>query len=492
MITTGITIGLIALAVLAFIILMFASYVKAPPDHAFIITGLSKQPRILIGRAGFKLPFFERLDCLSLGAFQIDVKTSDPVPTKEFINVNIDSTVSVRIGQTPELLQIAAKNFLNAKKDDIAERINDLLQGNLREITGTMALTEMVSNRKAFSEKVQENAVPDLQRLGLELVSFNVQNFSDKNGVINDLGIDNVQQIKKQAAIAKSDAERDIAVRQAENQKAANDAQVEAAKQIAEQNTALDIRTAELKASSEVKRAAADMSYDIQKADRQKELDVTRTNAQIAQTEREVELKKQQIELKEKELDAVVRKEADAKLYAAQKQAEADLVKRQKEAEAKAYEEVQRAKAEQESAVARAEAIKAEADAKMYAAQKDAEAIRARLTAEADGIRAKGVAEAEGIEKKAEAQKKMGEASVLEMYFRAMPEVAKAVAEPLTAVDKITLYGEGATPKLVGDLTQSVDRIMAGLTDGLGFDAKAALAGFLGAKVATSGETSEG
>ena len=469
--------------VLLVVFALFA-YTKAPPDMAYIISGMHKKPRILIGKAGFKLPFFERLDKLYLGAFQIDVKTSSSVPTAEFINVKIDSTVSVQVSKEPELIQVAAQNFLNVDRQEIAQRINDLLEGNLREITGTMKLTEMVSNRKAFSEKVQENAVPDLRKLGLELVSFNVQNFRDENGVIEDLGIDNVEQIKKNAAIAKSNAQRDVAIEQAKNQREANEAQVAAATQIAEQNTALDMKTAELKAQAQVKQAAADMAYDIQKADQQKALDVTKTNAQIAQAEREVELKNQEIALKEKELDAIVRKQADADLYAAQRAAEADLAKRQKEAEAKAYEEVQRAEAAKKSALLEAEARKAMADAEKYAAEAEAAGIAAKYAAEAEGIRAKGVAEAEGIDKKAEAQKKMGEASVLEMYFNMLPAAIAAAAKPMESVDKIVLYGEGAQTQLLSGVTKTTEQVMDGIKEATGIDIAQVIGGYLGAKAA--------
>ena len=146
------------------IILFAAGYVKAPPDMAYIISGAHKKPRILVGKAGFKIPFFERLDKLSLGAIQIDVKTGSAVPTAEYINVRVDSTVSVRVGQTDEMIGLAAQNFLNVTRDEIARKINDLLEGNIREIVGQMKLTDMVSDRKLFSEKVQENAVPDLAR----------------------------------------------------------------------------------------------------------------------------------------------------------------------------------------------------------------------------------------------------------------------------------------------------------------------------------------
>ena len=474
----------IILVIALVVILATMSYVKCPPDHAFLISGPRKDLKIISGKAGFRIPFIERLDKLYLGAIGVDVKTRSAVPTAEYINVFVDANVNIRVSSKPELMAVAAKNFLNQKREVISAKAQEVLEGNVREIIGQMKLTEMVSDRQKFAKMVLDNAAPDMAELGLEIVSFNVQNFKDENGVIDDLGIDNVEQIKKNAAIAKSDAKREIAIQEAENQRRANEAQVQAATQIAEQNTALDMRAAELKSQSEVKRAAADMAYDIQKADQKKELDVAMTNASIAQTEREVELQTQKIALKEKELDALVRKEADAQLYKAQKAAEAELIKRQKDAEAKAYEEIQRAEAEQRAAVARAEAMKAEAEAKMFAAEKEAAGIAAKYQAEADGIRAKGLAEAEGIDKKAEAQKKMGEASVLEMYFQAMPLIAKAVAEPLSNVDSITMYGEGNQAKMVQDITTTMSQIMAGVKDSTGIDLQTLLAGFIGGKAA--------
>ena len=234
----------IVLGVIFIFILLCSGYVKAPPDMAFIISGAHKKPRILIGKAGIKIPFFERLDKLYLGAIQIDVKTGSAVPTAEYINVRVDSTVSVKVGETDEMIALAAQNFLNVDRDTIATKINDLLEGNIREIVGQMKLTDMVSDRKLFSEKVQENAVPDLARYGLQLITFNVQNFSDDNDVITNLGIDNVAQISKNAAIAKSNAEREIEVAKAENAKQSNEAKVKAAEEMAVRNNDLAIKKA--------------------------------------------------------------------------------------------------------------------------------------------------------------------------------------------------------------------------------------------------------
>ena len=439
----------IALIVIVALIILKAGYIKAPPDTALIISGMHKKPRVLIGKAGIRIPFFERVDSLSLGAIQIDVKTGSAVPTAEYINVRVDSTVSVRVGQNPELIALAAQNFLNVDRDTIARKINDLLEGNIREIVGQMKLTDMVSDRKLFSEKVQENAVPDLARYGLELITFNVQNFSDDNDVITNLGIDNVAQISKNAAIAKSNAEREIEVAKAENAKQANDAKVKAAEDIATRNNDLAIKQAQLQQEADTRKAQAAAATGIEEENQRKIKEVAATNANIAKAEREAELKQKQIQLKEYELDALVRKQAEADKFAAEKQAEADLIRRQKEAEAKAYE-----------AIKNAEAKKAQADADRYAAEQ-----------QAAGIQAVGAAEAAAIEAKAEAQKKMGEASIIEMYFKALPDVVASAAAPLAKVDKIVQYGDGNSTKLVKDVMTSANQIMEAMADS-GIDIK--------------------
>ena len=439
----------IILIVIVALIILKAGYIKAPPDTALIISGMHKKPRVLIGKAGIRIPFFERVDSLSLGAIQIDVKTGSAVPTAEYINVRVDSTVSVRVGQNPEMIALAAQNFLNVDRDTIARKINDLLEGNIREIVGQMKLTDMVSDRKLFSEKVQENAVPDLARYGLELITFNVQNFSDDNDVITNLGIDNVAQISKNAAIAKSNAEREIEVAKAENAKQANDAKVKAAEDIATRNNDLAIKQAQLQQEADTRRAQAAAATGIEEENQRKIKEVAATNANIAKAEREAELKQKQIQLKEYELDALVRKQAEADKFAAEKQAEADLVRRQKEAEAKAYE-----------AIKNAEAKKAQADADRYAAEQ-----------QAAGIQAVGAAEAAAIEAKAEAQKKMGEASIIEMYFKALPDVVASAAAPLAKVDKIVQYGDGNSTKLVKDVMTSANQIMEAMADS-GIDIK--------------------
>ena len=477
---------------IALIALLASGYVKAPLDVAYIISGLHKKPRILVGKAGIKIPFLERMDKLALGAIQIDVKTGSAVPTAEYINVRVDSTVSVRVGQSEEMIALAAQNFLNVSREQIAQKINDLLEGNIREIVGQMKLTEMVGDRKAFSEKVQENAVPDLARFGLELVSFNVQNFSDDNDVITNLGIDNVEQIRKDAAIAKSNAQREIAVAEAENAKASNDARVKAEEEIAKRNNSLAIQKAQLKQEADTKQAQANAAMEIESENQRKLRDVAAADADIARQEKEIDLKEREVAIKERALEAEVKKTAEAKKYAAQQEADAKLYATQKQSEADLYERQKTAEAERFEAEQRAEAQRATAEAVRVQGEAEAAATKARGEAEAAAIQAKAEAEAEGLMKKAEAMKQYGEAAKMDMqmealklYFQQLPAIAQATGQAYTNVDKIVMFGDD-TSKLSGNIIKNVAQVSEGLSESLGIDVKTLLTGFLGGKLADS------
>ena len=461
------------------ILIACAGYVKAPPDTAYLISGFRK-PRILIGKAGVRIPFLERMDKLSLKMFSVDVKTTDYVPNAEYINVKVDATVKIRIGQSENMMTLASKFFLNEGESMIISRVQDTLEGNMREIVGQMRLEEMVTDRKAFGERVQENAIPDLEKMGLEMISFNVQSFSDQNNVIEDLGIDNISQIKKGAAVAKAQADRDIAIAQAQAAKEANDAKVQSEMEIAEKRTSLAIRQAELKQVSDVKKAEADAAYSIQQHEQRKTIEITSANADIARAERHAELKAREVQVAKQTLDAEIRAKADAERYRQEQIAQAELFKRQKEAEAKRYEQEQEAYA----------AMKI-AEAQKFAREQEAEGIQAVGQAEAEAIRAKALAEAAGIDKKAEAMKKYGEAAVVEMVMAALPEIAKNVAEPLSKVDKITMYGEGNSAKLISDIINGTTQVTEGFTAGMGIDIKSLLMGALGGKMLASANEKE-
>ena len=462
----------IAIVVVVLVITMLG-YVKAPPDQAYIISGLKKESKVLIGRAGIRIPFLERMDKLYLGQMTVDIKTEQSVPTSDFINVNVDAVAKVRISPQAEGIKLAAKNFLNKRPDDITRDLQDSLQGNMREIIGTLSLKEINTDRDSFSDQVMSKASKDMDKLGIEILSCNIQNVTDENGLIKDLGADNTSLIKKNAAIAKAQADRDIAIAQAEAERESNEARVQADTQIAQKQTELEIRRAELKIMADGKKAEADAAYEIQSQEQRKSIETATVNAEIAKTQRQAELKQYEVEVQKQTLEAEIRAKADADRYRQQQEAEAALFKRQKDAEAKRYEQEQEAEAERKSA-----------EAQKYAREQEAEGIAAVGKAEAEAIRAKALAEAEGIDKKAEAMKKYGEAAVIEMVMQALPEIAKYVAEPLSKVDKITMYGEGNSAKLLEDIITGTSQVTEGITQSMGIDVKSLVAGMLGGKLA--------
>lgn len=462
------------------VLIFITGYVKASPDTAYIISGLRKKPKVLIGRAGIKVPFLEKKDELNLQLIPIDVKTSSAVPTADYINIRVDAAVNVKISDNEDRLKLAAQNFLNKKVEYIAQVAREVLEGNMREIVGKMNLEEMVSDRQKFAQLVKENAEPDLASMGLDIVSFNVQNFVDGNGVIENLGVDNIVKIQKNAAISRAESEKEIAKAQANAQREANEAQVHAQTEIAIKQNDLAIKQAELKRESDAKRAEADAAYQIQEEEQRKTIEITTANANIAKQEKEILLKQKEAEVMEQALDAQIKKKAEADKFAKQQEADADLYQRQREAEAKTYETKQEA-----------EALKAQAEAEKYAKAQEAEGIRMKGLAEAEAIKAKALAEAEGIEKKAEAMAKMGEAAVLEMYFKALPDVVRNAAEPLAKVDKITMYGDGNSTKLMKDVMNTLNQVTDGLKESTGVDLNAVLSGFLGGRLSVKDEDKE-
>ena len=414
------------------------------------------------------MPFFERVDKLSLGVMQVDVKTSEAVPTNEFINVTVDGVANIKISSDPEHLKRAAESLLGKSRGELVTLVTQVLEGNMREIVGSVGLKEMVQDRQGVAKKITENVVPDMEKLGIEVVNFNIQNFKDAAGTIENMGIDNVEQIRKNAQIAKANAQRDIAIATSHAQEEANAVKVEAEKKIAEQDAALAVQQAEMKVRADTKKAEADAAYSIQQEAQRKVIEIAKTDADIARREKEAELAEKEIALKERKLDAEIKKQADALKYQSEKQAEAELITRQREADARQYE-----------AIRAAEARKAEAEALRYAMEQEAE-----------GIRAKGLAEAEAIEKKAEAQKKMGEASILEMYLAALPEVVKNAAAPLAQTDKIVMYGDGNSTKLLRDVMNSSNQVIEGMKESTGIDLTSLITGFVGGKAAASEQNS--
>ena len=423
---------LVGVAILFLAILLFVSYVKAPPSSAFIISGLSKEPRVLIGSGGFRIPFFERLDRVYLGQITVDIKTEESVPTTDFINVDVDAVAKIRVMPTNEGTRLAAKNFLNMMPNEIAEQLQDSLQGNMREIIGTLDLRSLNTDRDGFSDQVMTKAQPDMAKLGIEIISCNIQNVTDKEGLIKDLGADNTAKIKKDASINRAIAERDVKIEVSKADKEANDARVDADTAIAIKNNELALKRAALKQQADTAQADADAAYAIQQQEQQKTINIKTVEAEIEKTKREQILSKEQIEIRQNQLAAEVEKKADADKYQIEKNAAADLEQRKRVAEAQKYEAEQRALAQN-----------AESDAVRYRLEQEAIGIKAKGEAEAYAIQKKGEAEALAMDKKAEAYKKYNNAAVAQMMIEVLPQIVENVAKPISSIKDVHVYSGG-------------------------------------------------
>lgn len=419
---------LIGVGVLLVILILVTGYVKAPTDKAYVISGLSKSPKFVRGRSSIKIPFLQRVDKLELKMISVDVKTKDSVPTNEYINVMIDSAVKLKIGTTDELLAKAAENFLNKDENYIKDNVVDVLEGNVREIIGQMKLEDIVTDRKQFAEKVMENAAPDMERMGLQIISFNIQNVTDENSVIENLGIDRIVTISKSAAISRAESERDIKIARAKAEKESNEADVESKAEIAAKNNELAIKQAELKIISDKKIAEADAAYKIQEQEQRKTIEIANANADIARRE---------------------------------KASEAEKVQRIAKAEADKFEAEQRAESAKASAAAERFAKEQEAAAIQARGEAEAIATKAKGLAEAEAIKARGEAEAEAMNKKADAYEKYGKAAMTEMIVKVLPQMADAIAKPLESIDKVTIIDSGDGGSGVGQMGGYVPQVLA-------------------------------
>lgn len=414
---------------------------KCPPDKLMIVSGAGKM-RSVSGKGTFVIPLLQRVDTLSLGAVQVQLTTENEIPTQDAILIHACAVANFQIGQTPELIETASKNYLNLDKEEMTRQVTEVMLGKMREVIGQMDLKELMRVRESFNAKVFGGSKDDLANLGLELRTFNVQDFSDSQGIIRSMGADQAAEIKKEAELAQIKAAEEVAIRQ--NQ--------------------LDLKQADLKKQADKAKAEADMVKATVTAEKQRELYIAQQEAEIAAETKKVELAERQADVRERELNATVKKQAEADRYAAEQAAEADLYKRTKQAEA--------ARIERQN----------QSDAELYSAQKDAEAEATRLKGESGGAaeKAHGEGVAAGIKAQAEAYNGMDNPYLLaNRYIDIMPKVAEQVAKPLTAVDSIKMYGSGNAQKLVKETTSIVDQVASGLKDSTGVDLPSLLSGLL-------------
>ena len=434
--STFVTILVVAIIVVA---VLLVSYIKAPPSVAYIVSGLNRKPRIYIGKGGLRVPLLERLDKVFLGQVTADIRTSRTVPTNDFINVNVDAVAKIQVIPDIEGVRLAAKNFLNMSGADISKQVQDSLEGNMREVIGSLSLRDININRDKFSDEIMSKAQKDMEALGLRIISCNIQNVTDEKNLIEDLGADNTWTIRKQAKINKANAERDIAMAEAQAQKEANDAQVDSQTQIAIRQNELAVKRSELTIIEQTRKADADAAYEIQRQEQQKTINTKTVDAQIEQTMREQVLTAERVKIRENELAAQVLKQTDADKYQIELKAAADLEQSKRQAEAEAYRAEQEARAQIALAEAKKQAMMLEAEG--IKANGEAEAYKIQKAGEAIAIEKKGLAEAEAMQKKAEAYERYGQAAILDMMVKIIPEVAQHVSKPISAIKNMNVYG---------------------------------------------------
>jgi len=427
----------VALAVIIALVKLLPRYKVAPPDTALIISGLLRRNykvrtpdgsvtskkfgyRIVRGGATFYIPAIERIDHLDMCLMQVDIKTAQPVPTKEYISVVVDAVANIKIGSDDLSIATAAEQLLHYNAEQIKALAKDVLEGNMREIIGQMTIAELVQNRDKFAQESIKAAMSDMSNMGLEIINLTIQNFADKDGdVIETMATQNVVEKERDAAIARAKAQQE-----------GHKAEVEAAAAIAEQDKELAMLQAGYKLQSDQEKAKADEAYRIEQERVRKTYEAERAAAELTRLEKETELKRQEVEIERERLNVQIREKAAAEKDARERAAEAEKFERQ-----------------------------AQADAQLYEAEKEAEAIRMR-----------GEAEAEAIQRKAEAMRQYGQAAMLEMVIDKLPDIARSVSEPLSKTDKIILFGEGGATSMARDTAGTMLQTFEAVKQAVGID----------------------
>ena len=430
-----ILVAAILVAVIFILISVFVGrYVKVGPDEALIVSGRKKKLsnghvvgfRIVKGGATFVWPVLEVSKTISLRIMPLDLNSS--AYTSQGVQVTVDGVAQVKVDSSQEAIATAAEQFLSLKEEEIRRIATQTLEGHLRSIVGNLTVEEINQNRDAFAQKVQELAAGDLANMGLKIISFTIREISDKNGYLDSLGKAQIARVQRDAVIGQAEAKRDADIKSAEAMQAGQTAKFLAETKIAESNRDKEMKVAEYQASINGRKAEADLSYDKEKFVIQQEVQAEAMQVEIVKKQKEIELQEQEALRKEKELDAMIRRPAEAEKYRTEISAEADRVKKSKEAEGQSY------------------TIKAEGLAK-------AEAIKAAGLAEAEIIKAKGEAEAAALSKKAEAYKQFNDAAIAQMVIEKLPEVASAIAQPLSRTEKIVMIGDSGASKITKDIT---------------------------------------
>lgn len=435
-----VVIGIAAFVLLAIIGVYVTKYKTVGPDEALIVTGSylgsktvhtdasGNRIKIIRGGGTFVFPVFQQSKPLSLLSSKLEVMTPE-VYTEQGVPVMADGTAIIKIGGSISEIATAAEQFLGKSKEDRENEAKEVLEGHLRSILGSMTVEEIYKNRDKFSQEVQRVASQDLAKMGLIIVSFTIKDVRDKNGYLDSLGKPRIAQVKRDADIATAEADKETRIKRSEAEKEAQQYEIERATEIALAEKENQLKVAEYRHEQDTAKARADQAYELQTARSKQEVMEQEMQIQIIERQKQIELEEKEISRREKQYDSEVKKKADADRYAIEQNAAAAKSREIAEADAEKYRIEARAKAE-------ADKVRLDGVAR-------ADSERAQGEAEADIIRLKGLAEAETKRKIAEAFDQYGQAAVLDMIVRMMPEYAKQIASPLANIDKITVVDTG-------------------------------------------------
>lgn len=485
-----IVIGVVVFLVIALIGVFVSKYRTAGPDEALIVTGsflggknvhvdeAGNKIKIIRGGGTFVFPVFQQAKPLSLLSSKLEVTTPE-VYTEQGVPVMADGIAIIKIGGSIGEIATAAEQFLGKSKEDRENEAREVLEGHLRSILGSMTVEEIYKNRDKFSQEVQRVASQDLAKMGLIIVSFTIKEVKDKNGYLDALGKPRIAQVKRDADIATAEAEKETRIRKAEALKEAKRAELERATEIAEAEKFNQLKIAEFRREQDIARAKADQAYDLETARSKQEVTAQEMEIKIIERQKQIELEEKEILRRERQYDSEVKKKADADRYSVEQAAVAEKTKQMAEADAHKYRVEAMAKAE-------GERVRIDGMAK-------ADAQRAQGESEAEVIRLKGLAEAETKRKIAEAYEQFGQAAVLDMILKVLPEYAKQVAAPLSNIDQITVVdtgsgANGGANKITGYATDLMSTLQETLKASSGIDVREMMEGLSGIKLQQTAE----
>jgi len=426
-----------AVVVILVVVVWLVNYRKVGPNQLLVVSGRSSlimEPtgrarrvgyRLQVGGGTFVMPFLETVDTLPLEIFSISLRCPE-VLTAQGVLVSAEAQGQVKIAPGEASLHRAVENFLSRGASGITYVAQEVLEGHLRAVLGTLAVEEIYANREEFARKVREIAAADFERLGLELVSYSLKDVTDSQGYIQALGARRIAEVKRDAALAQAETERDAAIRAAEFRKEGDVARLHAELELAAATRDFEAQRAEYQGEVNLKRAHADVSYELERARLAEGLKRQEYQVQLTEKEMAAKVQAMEIERREKELEATVRRPAEAMKFQARLEAEAEAYRKELEAKGRCA------------------------------------GIRLEGASRAEAAAAVGKAEAEAMRQKAEAWKEYTGAAMAEMVVKELPALARAVSEPLSKVDKIIMVGDSdGVPKLTGQVASVLAQLPA-------------------------------